>query len=158
MNGLLHKSYCRLAGFISLAKHSISLNEAKAIRDNVAFFQTIRAALVNSSGAGKTAKERDFAVQQIIDQPVVSTEIVDILAATGMQTPDISILSDEFLAEKKVRAPESGIGGALKLLRARYAPVRRAMLSKAANIRNGSTKPSPAIKQGCYKFPHDSPH
>lgn len=51
MNGLLHKSYCRLAGFISLAKHSISLNEAKAIRDNVAFFQTIRAALVNSSGA-----------------------------------------------------------------------------------------------------------
>ena len=41
------------------------------VRDNVAFFQTIRASLVNSSGAGKTAKERDFAVQQIIDQSVV---------------------------------------------------------------------------------------
>jgi type I restriction enzyme R subunit len=40
-----------------------------------------------------------MAIQQIIDRAVVSTEIVDILAAAGMTTPDISILSDEFLAE-----------------------------------------------------------
>ena len=48
---------------------------------------------------GKTSAERDFAVQQIVSRAVVSTEIVDILEAAGLETPDISILSDEFLAE-----------------------------------------------------------
>lgn len=92
-------------------------DEAKAIRDNIAFLQTIRAALVKSSGAGKTARERDFAVQQIIDQSVVSTEIVDILAAAGMQTPDISILSDEFLAEIKTsERPNLALEALKKLL------------------------------------------
>jgi type I restriction enzyme R subunit len=73
---------------------------AREIRDEVAFFQTIRAALVKSTaGSGRTAAEKDFAVAQIIDRAVVSTEIVDILAAAGLKTPDISILSDDFLAE-----------------------------------------------------------
>jgi len=75
-------------------------DEAREIRDEVGFFQTVRAALVKSApGAGKTGQERDFAVQQIVSRAVVSTEIVDILSAAGMQTPDISILSDAFLAE-----------------------------------------------------------
>jgi len=75
-------------------------DEAREIRDEVGFFQTIRAALAKSApGTGKKAKERDLAVQQIVSRAVVSTEIVDILAAAGMQSPDISILSDEFLAE-----------------------------------------------------------
>ena len=73
---------------------------ARAIREEVGFFQTIRAALVKSApGAGKTAQERELAIAQIVSRAVVSTEIVDILAAAGLQTPDISILSDEFLAE-----------------------------------------------------------
>jgi len=77
-------------------------DDAREIRDEVGFFQTIRAALVkSSSGAGKSTAEREFAVQQIINQAVVSTEIVDILAAAGLNTPDISILSEEFLAEIK---------------------------------------------------------
>ncbi|PCJ61609.1 MAG: DEAD/DEAH box helicase [Rhodospirillaceae bacterium] len=75
-------------------------DEARDIRDEVGFFQTIRAALAKSvPGTGKTSAERDFAVQQIVSRAVVSTEIVDILAAAGVETPDISILSDEFLAE-----------------------------------------------------------
>lgn len=75
-------------------------DEAREIRDEVGFFQTIRAALAKSApGAGKTSAERDFAVQQIVSRAVVSTEIVDILEAVGLETPDISILSDEFLAE-----------------------------------------------------------
>jgi type I restriction enzyme R subunit len=75
-------------------------DEARAVRDEVGFFQTVRAALVKSAeGAGKTTANREFAIQQILDRAVVSTEIVDILAAAGMTTPDISILSDEFLAE-----------------------------------------------------------
>ncbi len=75
-------------------------DEARNIRDEVGFFQTVRAALAKSvPGAGKSSAERDLAVQQIVSRAVVSTEIVDILEAAGLDTPDISILSDEFLAE-----------------------------------------------------------
>lgn len=73
---------------------------ARAIRDEVGFFQTVRAALVKSSEAPSgSAADREFAIQQILDRAVVSTEIVDILSAAGITTPDISILSDEFLVE-----------------------------------------------------------
>ncbi|MYL85196.1 HsdR family type I site-specific deoxyribonuclease [Desulfovibrio aerotolerans] len=75
-------------------------DEARSIRNEVAFFQTIRAALTKTGiGGGKTSAEREFAVQQLINRAVASTEIVDILAAAGLTTPDISILSDEFLVE-----------------------------------------------------------
>lgn len=75
-------------------------DEAREIRDEVGFFQTVRAALAKSApGAGKASAERDFAVQQIVSRAVVSTEIVDILEAAGLEIPDISILSDEFLSE-----------------------------------------------------------
>ena len=75
-------------------------DEARDIRDGVGFFQTVRAALVKSApGAGTSSAERDLAVQQIVSRAVVSTEIVDILKAAGLEAPDISILSDEFLAE-----------------------------------------------------------
>ena len=75
-------------------------DEAREVRDEAGFFQTVRAALAKSApGAGKTSAERDLAVQQIVSRAVVSTEIVDILKAAGLETPDISILSDEFLAE-----------------------------------------------------------
>ncbi|MFO1127830.1 MAG: type I restriction endonuclease subunit R [Rhodospirillales bacterium] len=75
-------------------------DEARDIRDEVGFFQTVRAALAKSApGAGRTSAERDFAVQQIVSRAVVSTEIVDIMRAAGIESPDISILSDEFLAE-----------------------------------------------------------
>jgi type I restriction enzyme R subunit len=75
-------------------------DEARKIREEVGFFQAIRAALVKSStGSGVTQQERELAIQQIVSRAVVSTEIVDILAASGLKSPDISILSDEFLAE-----------------------------------------------------------
>jgi type I restriction enzyme R subunit len=76
-------------------------DEAGAIREEVGFFQAIRAALVKSvPGEGKkSAADRELAIQQIVSRAVVSTEIVDIMKAAGLETPDISILSDEFLAE-----------------------------------------------------------
>ena len=77
-----------------------SSDEAREIREEVGFFQAIRAALVkSSSGSGVTRQERELAIRQIVSRAVVSTEIVDILAAAGIKSPDISILSDEFLAE-----------------------------------------------------------
>jgi type I restriction enzyme R subunit len=75
-------------------------DEARDIRDEVGFFQAVRIALVKSAdGTGASATNREFAIQQILDRAVISTEIVDILAAAGITAPDISILSDEFLAE-----------------------------------------------------------
>ncbi|WP_424683533.1 type I restriction endonuclease subunit R [Frateuria sp. YIM B11624] len=77
-----------------------SSDEAVGIRDEVGFFQAIRAALVKTAtSAGTTRPDRELAIQQIVSRAVVSTEIVDILASAGIQSPDISILSDEFLAE-----------------------------------------------------------
>jgi type I restriction enzyme R subunit len=75
-------------------------DEARRIRDEVGFFQTIRAALAKSSASsGQSQASKELAVQQIIDRAVVSTEIVDILSAAGISSPDISILSEDFLAE-----------------------------------------------------------
>jgi type I restriction enzyme R subunit len=73
---------------------------ARTIREEVGFFQAIRAALVKSAaGGGRSAADRELAIQQIVSRAVVSTEIVDIMRAAGLESPDISILSDEFLAE-----------------------------------------------------------
>jgi type I restriction enzyme R subunit len=74
--------------------------EALSIRDDVGFFQAVRAVLAKSrSGERKTDEEMDHAIRQIISRAVVSDEVVDIFAAAGLKKPDISILSDEFLAE-----------------------------------------------------------
>jgi type I restriction enzyme, R subunit len=76
-------------------------DEARTIRDEVGFFQAIRAALIKSlPGDGKrSTADRELAIQQIVSRAVVSTEIVDIMKAAGLRSPDISILSDEFLGE-----------------------------------------------------------
>jgi type I restriction enzyme, R subunit len=73
---------------------------AKEIREEVGFFQAVHAAIAKTSGGSSLSQaSRDLAVQQIVSRAVISTEIVDILGAVGLKSPDISILSDEFLAE-----------------------------------------------------------
>jgi len=73
---------------------------ARDIRDEVGFFQAIRAAMIKTTkSSGKSPAERELAIQQIVSRAVVSTEIVDIMKAAGIESPDISILSDDFLAE-----------------------------------------------------------
>ncbi len=75
-------------------------DEAMKIRDDVAFFQAVRAVLAKGAdGDRKTDEELDHAVRQIVSKAVASGEVVDIFAAAGLKKPDISILSDEFLAE-----------------------------------------------------------
>ena len=74
--------------------------EALRIRDDVAFFQAVRAVLTkHAPGETKTQEELDLAVRQIVSRAVASEGVMDIFAAAGLQKPDISILSDEFLAE-----------------------------------------------------------
>lgn len=90
-------------------------DEACALREEVGFFQAIRAALVKSAtDSGIASQERDFAIRQIVSRAVISTGIVDILKAAGIQSPDISILSDEFLAEVQ-QMPQKNL--ALEVLR-----------------------------------------
>ncbi len=73
---------------------------ALAIRDDVGFFQAVRAVLAKGTpGERKTDEEMEHAIRQIISKAVVSDEVIDIFAAAGLKKPDISILSDEFLAE-----------------------------------------------------------
>jgi type I restriction enzyme R subunit len=75
-------------------------DEALRIRDDVGFFQAVRAVLAKSMpGERKTDEDLDHAIRQIISKAMVSDEVVDIFAAAGLKKPDISILSDEFLAE-----------------------------------------------------------
>jgi type I restriction enzyme R subunit len=75
-------------------------DEALRIRDDVGFFQAVRAVLAKSTpGERKTDEELDLAIRQIVSRAVVSAEVVDIFAAAGLKKPGISILSDEFLAE-----------------------------------------------------------
>jgi type I restriction enzyme R subunit len=76
--------------------------EALHIRDDVAFFQAARAVLVKRApGEAKTEEELDLAVGQIVSRAVASAGVIDIFAAVGLERPDISILSEEFLAEVK---------------------------------------------------------
>ncbi|MGE5593394.1 MAG: type I restriction enzyme endonuclease domain-containing protein, partial [Betaproteobacteria bacterium] len=74
--------------------------EALAIRDDVAFFQAVRAGLAkHAPGEARTEEELDHAIRQIVSRAVASEGVVDIFAAAGLKKPDISILSEEFLAE-----------------------------------------------------------
>jgi len=74
--------------------------ETLRIREEVGFFQAVRAALVKHvSDDRKPPELLDHAIRQIVSKALVSDEIVDIFAAAGLKKPDISILSDEFLGE-----------------------------------------------------------
>ena len=74
---------------------------ALEIRDAVGFFQEIRAVLAKSisEGGGKSPEELELAVRQIVSRAISSDKVIDIFDAAGLKRPDISILSDEFLAE-----------------------------------------------------------
>jgi len=75
--------------------------EALKIRDEVGFFQEVRAGLAKATveGEGKSPEEMDTAIRQLISRAVASEEVIDIFAAAGLKKPDISILSDDFLQE-----------------------------------------------------------
>jgi type I restriction enzyme R subunit len=74
--------------------------EALRIRDDVAFFQAVQAVLAKRApGDARPEEELDHAVRQIISRAVAPEGVVDIFAAAGLTKPDVSILSDEFLAD-----------------------------------------------------------
>ena len=90
--------------------------QAIAIRDEVGLFQAIRSSLVKATvtESEKSQTEMESALRQLVSRAVASTEVVDIFAAAGLERPDISILSDEFLAEVR-QLPQRNL--ALELLK-----------------------------------------
>lgn len=75
--------------------------DALALRDDIAFFQAVRSGFAkNTVTTGKSGSDdMDSAIRQLVSRAVASDQIIDIFAAAGLKKPDISILSDEFLAE-----------------------------------------------------------
>ncbi|NLY73822.1 MAG: DUF3387 domain-containing protein, partial [Firmicutes bacterium] len=82
---------------------AIPHEQAMAVKDEVAFFQAVKSRLVkfDSSGPGKSDAEIETAIKQIIDQALVTEQVIDVFDAAGIKKPDISILSEEFLLEVK---------------------------------------------------------
>jgi type I restriction enzyme R subunit len=79
---------------------SVPHDEALRIRDEVGFYQAVRAVLAKgAAGEARSAEDLDHAIRQIVSKAIASGQIVDIFSAAGLKKPDISILSDEFLAE-----------------------------------------------------------
>ena len=76
-------------------------DEATAIRDDIAFFQTLQTALnKQESKSGRTPDQLDAAVRQLVSRAIVTDgQVIDVFTAAGLSKPDISILSDQFLTE-----------------------------------------------------------
>lgn len=87
-----------------------TLDEAKVVREEVAFFQAIKVILIKRevSQQKKTDEERELAIRQIIGNAVVSGEVVDIFEAVGLDKPNIGLLDDAFLAEVR-NLPEKNL-------------------------------------------------
>jgi type I restriction enzyme R subunit len=89
---------------------------ALSIREGVAFFQIVATMMRKYSASGKTATQLDLAVRQLVSKAVVTAQdrVIDVFTAAGIERPDVSILSEEFLEE--VRAlPHKNL--AVELLR-----------------------------------------
>ena len=110
--------------------------EALRIRDDVAFFQAVRAALAKRAGTeARPQEELDHAVRQIVSRAVAPEGVMDIFAAAGLKKPDISILSEEFLAEVQ-GMPQRNLAVELlqKLLKGELASRRRQNIVQARSF------------------------
>jgi len=82
---------------------AIPHEQAMDVKDEVAFFQAVKARLVkfDSTGSGRSNEEIETTIRQVIDKALVSEQVIDVFDAAGIKKPDISILSEEFLLELK---------------------------------------------------------
>lgn len=94
------KAVSELSKAFSLA---VPHDKAMEIRDEVGFFQIVRGAIMKMEphGGGPTDEDYDLAIRQIVSSAVTSDAVIDIYSAAGIKSPDISIFSEEFLAEVK---------------------------------------------------------
>ena len=110
--------------------------ETRRIRDDVGFFQAVQTALAKRAAAeARPEEDLDAAVRQIISRAVASEGVLDVFAEAGLDKPDISILSDEFLAEVQ-GMPHRNLAVELlqKLLRGELATRRRKNVVQARSF------------------------
>ncbi|MCY4003902.1 MAG: type I restriction endonuclease subunit R [Rhodospirillales bacterium] len=110
--------------------------EAMCIRDDVAFFQAVRSVLAKrAAGESRSGEDLDQAIRQIVSRAVASESVLDIFAAAGLDKPDISILSEEFLAEVR-GMPQRNLAVELlrKLLKGELAARRRKNVVQARSF------------------------
>jgi type I restriction enzyme R subunit len=110
--------------------------EALRIRDDVAFFQAVQAVLAKRApGDARSEEDIEHAVRQIISRAVAPEGVIDIFAAAGLAKPDISILSEEFLAEVR-GMPQRNLAVELleKLLKGELATRRRKNVVQARSF------------------------
>ncbi len=110
--------------------------DAIGIRDEVAFFQAVRAVLARrAAGSARPEEDIEHAVRQIVSRSVASEGVLDIFAAAGLEKPDVSILSEEFLAEVR-GMPQRNLAVELlqKLLKGEIAGRRRKNVVQARSF------------------------
>ena len=110
--------------------------ETHRIRDDVGFFQQVRAALSKPSPSEtRTEEDLDLAVRQIVSRAVASEGVMDIFAAAGLEKPNISVLSEQFLAEVQ-GMPQRNLAVELlqKLLRGELSIRRRTNVVQARSF------------------------
>ncbi len=98
------KRYLNEVAALSLAfAIAIPHEQAMDVKDEVAFFQAVKARLAkfDSVGNENSDVEIETTIRQVIDQALISEQVIDVFDAAGIKKPDISILSDEFLQELK---------------------------------------------------------
>ncbi|MGB0901987.1 type I restriction endonuclease subunit R [Halocynthiibacter sp.] len=87
----------QLAKAFALASAS---DYAQEVKEEVGFFQAVKAGLTKASPkSGLSARKKEFAVAQLMSEAIADASIIDVLAAAGVKSPEISVLSDEFLSE-----------------------------------------------------------
>jgi len=89
--------------------------KALAVRDDVGFFQAVKSALIKRTGSERPDQDgMEQAIRQVVSGAIVSEGVIDLFSAAGIKKPDVSILSDEFLAEVR-GMPQKNL--AIELLR-----------------------------------------
>ena len=89
-----------VAGLVKAFRIAAGTAEAAELKDEVGFFVAVQAAIRKmdaSSRTGRTAEDTELAIAQLLNRAVASTEVIDILEAAGIDRPDISVLSEDFL-------------------------------------------------------------
>ena len=113
-------------------------DEALRIQDDVGFFQAVRSAIRKTTGRGggpKGDEDIELAIKQIVSRAVASDKVLDLFSAAGLKKPNISILSEEFLAEVK-HIPHKNLAAELlrRLLVDEIRSLRRTNLVKSRSF------------------------
>ena len=109
-----------MAALVKAFKLASGTSAADEVKDEVGLFVAVQTAirkLEAGSGRGPSPADTDFAIQQLVNRAVGSTEVVDILEASGVERPDISVLSEDFLLEiQKVEHKNLAVEALKKIL------------------------------------------